>query len=257
MLTLELLLLIASSVYIGFNRLVNKKIDTFYLICLLVIILSVHLIIDGARWQMIPSYTIWLFALITALRQTEQASSLTVRIAKTTGLGFLFTLAIALPTFLPIFQLPKASGPYAVGTTDILIETDREEVITTDETDRRRFMVKAWYPSNETGGEQDLYLDRAERSGFAQKYGLPPFMLNYLDNVETNVYRNSSLADETFPVLIFSHGYHTKANGYYALLSDIASQGYIIFAINHTYESTGTTFPDGTEVYLTMSMQRK
>jgi hypothetical protein len=30
------------------------------------------------------------------------------------------------------------------------------------------------------------------------------------------------------------------------MLSEIVSQGYVVFAVNHTYESTGTTFPDGT-----------
>lgn len=48
-----------------------------------------------------------------------------------------------------------------------------------------------------------------------------------------------------FPGIGFSHGYHSKANGYYALLSEIVSHGYIVFGINHTYESTGTTFPNG------------
>ena len=74
-------------------------------------------------------------------------------------------------------------------------------------------------------------------------------MLNYLNKVETNVYRNIEIADEVFPVLIFSHGYNSKANGYYALLTELVSHGYIVFAINHTYESTGTTFPDGSESY--------
>jgi predicted dienelactone hydrolase len=105
------------------------------------------------------------------------------------------------------------------------------------------------YPSKETNGEEDFYVDRAGRNRFAQNNGLPVSMLNYLDKVETNVYRNTQIAEETFPILIFSHGYNSQANGYYALLSEVVSHGYIVFAINHTYESTGTTFPDGTQKY--------
>jgi len=198
---------------------------------------------------MIPAYLIWLIALITALRETGQRSSTTVRFFKIIGLIILLALAIFLPSILPVFELPKATGPFTVGTKDISLELDREEVITADKTDTRSLMIKVWYPSKETGGKKDLYVDKAGRNGFAQKYGLPPSMFNYLDKVETNVYRNIQIADESFPVLIFSHGYNSKANGYYALLSELASQGYVVFAINHTYESTGTTFLDGTLKY--------
>jgi predicted dienelactone hydrolase len=245
----ELLVLIGASLYIVLNRVINRNFDTVYIIGFLVTILFIHLLVDGYRWQLIPAYMIWIIALITALRQPDQQSSIVVRIAKTLGLSILLVLAIILPSLLPVFELPEPTGPYTVGTTDLFLELDREEMITVDETDRRKLMIKVWYPSNESEGEKDLYIDRAGRNGFAQKYGLPNSMLNYLDKVETNVYRNIPVADDTFPVLIFSHGYHSKANGYYALLSEVVSHGYVVFAINHTYESTGTTFPDGTEVY--------
>jgi hypothetical protein len=198
---------------------------------------------------MIPAYFLWLIALITALLQSGRKSSTIVRIIKTLGLLVLLAVSIILPSVLPVFDLPPSTGPYTVGTTDIFLEFDREEVITTDESDYRSLMIKAWYPSKETSEEKDPYIDKGGRNGFAQKYGLPPSMLNYLNKIETNVYRDITISDETFPVLIFSHGYNSKANGYYALLSELVSQGYIVFAINHTYESTGTTFPDGTVKY--------
>jgi len=246
---LELLLLLVSSVYIGLNRLINKKFNTFYVIGLLVLVLGIHLVFDGPRWQMIPAYILWLIAFITGMMQSERKPATIVLVFKISGLLILLALSIALPFALPVFDLPQSTGPYTAGTMDINLELDREEVITTDTTDTRSFMIKVWYPSNENGGEMDSYVDPAGRNGFANKYGLPPFFLNYLDKIETHVYRNIKIADETFPVLIFSHGYHSKANGYYALLTDLASHGYVVFAINHTYESTGSTFPDGTLKY--------
>jgi hypothetical protein len=249
MLILELLLLITSSIYIIFNQTINKNLNKLNAIGLLVLILSIHLIFEGSRWQMIPAYSIWLIALIFALRQSGKKSSITVRVFKTIGLTILLALAIILPSVLPVFELPQTTGPFTVGTRDIFLKLNREEVITADKTDKRGLMIKVWYPSEENGGEKDPYVDRAGRNGFARKYGIPPSMLNYLNKVETNVYRNIQIADDTFPVLIFSHGYNSKANGYYALLSEIVSHGYVVFAINHTYESTGTTFPDGTEGY--------
>jgi predicted dienelactone hydrolase len=246
---LEILLLIASSAYIGFFRPINKNLNKPYVIGLLVFVLAIHLVFNGPRWQMIPAYILWIVAFITAMIPSERKPSSILRVLKIGGLLILLALSIALPSALPVFDLPQSTGPYTVGTMDIHLELDREEVITADQADTRSLMIKAWYPSNETAGEMDPYVDPAGRQGFAQKYGLAPSMLNYLDKVETNVYRNIQMANETFPVLIFSHGYNSKANGYYALLTELASQGYVIFAINHTYESTGSTFPDGTLKY--------
>jgi len=246
---LETLLLIASSLYIGFFRIINKNLNKLYVLGLLVLVLVIHLALNGPRWQMIPAYGLWFIAFITALIQSERKPGIILRVFKLAGLLILLALAIALPSALPVFELPPATGPYTVGTMDINLELDREEVITADKTDKRNLMIKAWYPSNEDSGEMDPYVDPAGRNGFAQKYGLAPSMLNYLNKVETKVYRGIQMADETFPVLIFSHGYNSKANGYYALLTELASQGYVVFAINHTYESTGSTFPDGTMKY--------
>ena len=246
---LEVLLLIASSAYIGFFRPINKNLNKLYVLGLLVLVLAIHLVFNGPRWQMIPAYILWLIAIITAMMQSGRKPAIILRVLKITGLLVLLALSIALPSALPVFDLPQATGPYTVGTMDIHLELDREEVITADKTDSRSLMIKAWYPSDENGGEMDPYVDPAGRHGFAQKYGLASSMLNYLDKVETNVFRNIQMADGNFPVLIFSHGYNSKANGYYALLTELASHGYVVFAINHTYESTGSTFPDGTLKY--------
>lgn len=125
-----------------------------------------------------------------------------------------------------------------------------DESITDDLTDKRELMIKVWYPVNTiTSGRQEPYLDKVNRTSFVNKYasGLPNATMDYLDRVKTHVYQDVPIANETFPVLIFSHGYGSNASGYYALLTEIASQGYIILNMNHTYESLGSTFPDGSE----------
>ena len=246
---LELVLIIISTVYILFYRPINKKVNKTYIIGLLVVILAGHLLFNGYRIQMIPAYMLWLIALITALLKPDQKSSVVIRVLKILGLVVILTLAVVFPSIFPVFDLPQPTGPYTVGTQDIQLELNRDEVITADNSDKRSLVIKAWYPSKETGGEKDLYIDKGGRNGFARKYGLPASIFNYLDKIETHVHKNIGIADETFPVLIFSHGYNSKANGYYALLTELVSHGYVVFIVNHTYESTGSTFPDGREVY--------
>lgn len=198
---------------------------------------------------MIPAYILWIISIVTTFLKSYQTPAIAIRILKIIGLVVLLIVSIALPSIFPVFKLPQPSGPYEVGTKDLHLILDRDEVITTDKTDKRALMIKVWYPSNESLGKQDPYIDEGGRHGFAQKYGLPNSAFNYLDKIETRVYRDINIAKEKFPVLIFSHGYNSKANSYYALLSEIVSHGYVVFAVNHTYESTGSTFPDGTEVY--------
>ena len=169
--SLELVLIIISSIYILFYRPINKKIKTPYTLVLLAVILIIHLLFNGYRLQMIPAYLLWLIALITSFRNPDQKSSIMIRILKIFGLVILLSLSILFPSVFPVFELPRPTGNYAVGTRDMQLTMNREEEITADETDKRTIMIKAWYPSNETGGEEDLYVDRGGRNGFARKYG--------------------------------------------------------------------------------------
>ena len=241
---LEFLVLLSSTVVLFFGQFLKPKVNQKYLTSSLLIMLFIHLILEGYRWQMIPTYLLWVFALWSSLSHVASRSTPMI-IIRTFPIIILCILSYFLAATLPVFHLPKPTGKYTVGTQDIHLKLNREEIITENKNDHREFMIKVWYPSQEQSGKRDKYVDKAGRTGFAVKYGLPAFTMNYLDYIKTYVYQNISIAKGAFPVLVFSHGYHSKANGYYSLLTEIASQGYIIFAINHTYESTGATFPDG------------
>ncbi|WP_339917416.1 hypothetical protein [Yeosuana marina] len=253
----EILLLSSSITYLVLNLFFQIKIKKTYISAVLIFVILLHFLFEGYRWQMLFCYLIWLIALITGIKQSQRKSKTIIKFFKGFGLAILFVFGVFFPSVLPVFDLPQPKGPYSVGTTDILLELDREEIITENKYDKRKLMIKVWYPTNDKVGEMDLYVDDGGRHGFAQKYGLPNSTFNYLDKVNTHVFRNASVADKKFPVLVFSHGYNSKANNYYALLSQIVSEGYVVFAVNHTYESTGTTFPDGSEVYFNYEYAQK
>ncbi|SDS30764.1 Platelet-activating factor acetylhydrolase, isoform II [Polaribacter sp. KT25b] len=238
-----LILSIASIFYFSIRKTTtNKKIELPIILGLL----AIHLIFEGYRWQMI---TIYFLLLIVAIYSYKELSLLKgkwfLKTIKIIGLLLLLIIGFLLPNVLPIFNLPKTTGNYKVGSQYILLKTDREEIITENPDDKRELMIKVWYPAIIKNEEKEPYLNNGDRFSFAAKYGLPNSTFNYLNSVETNTYASPKVANEKFPILIFSHGSYSKASGYYAIIEEIVSHGYIVLNINHTYESTGTLFPDG------------
>ena len=255
----EIILTITSSLILVFGQHIIKKNGLNYVLGSLLITLVTHLVIDGYRWQMLPSYFLWLLAFISAVRPRTKSHNTILRILKAIVILLILILSFLLPSLLPVFDLPKPRGIYNVGTTLFHVKTERDEIITNDTSDKRELLYKIWYPSEAdvSSMRSEKYVDRGSRAGFAMKYGLPPAAMNYLDYIKTHVYEDIPIANGSFPLLIFSHGYGSKATGYYSLLSELASQGYIIINMNHTYESLGTTFPDGRIVHFDYNFQKE
>ena len=255
----EIVLIIISTAYVGFSRFINKKLSKKYLLFLLVLTIALQLIFNGFRLQMIPAYLISLIAIVTALMHKVHKPKIIVSVLKTIGMLVMLALSIIPPSILPVFELPEPRGPYKVGTELIHVKTDRNEIITKDLNDKRELLYKIWYPSEShvLSLKGEKYLDQASRIGFASIYGFPPALLNHLDIVKTFAYNDIPVADGRFPVLIFSHGYASQATGYYALLTELASQGYVIINMNHTYESFGVTFPDGEMTFFDFDFARE
>jgi predicted dienelactone hydrolase len=230
-------------VYLSIKKTHNyKKIEVLIALGLL----AIHFIFEGYRWQMIPIYFILLIILMLVFKEKSPLTgNWFLKSVKIIGLLFLFIIGFILPTALPVFELPKTTGNYKIGAQYIHLKTEREETITEKPDDKRELMIKVWYPATIENEEKEPYLNDGDRFSFAAKYGLPESTFNYLNYVETNTYLAPKVADEKFPILIFSHGSYSQASGYYAIIEEIVSKGYIVLNINHTYESTGTLFPDG------------
>ncbi len=259
--TFEIVLLLTVTILPFIKRRLALKIRSGYLLILLGSLLAIHLLFEGYRWQMIPAY-ILVMILGWRIYRVDVANKVRLTILRTSGyIGVILLILVAwvLPSALPVFSLPEPRGPYTVGTEEIYLQTDKDETITQEPDDKRELVYKIWYPSDadvaDLQGEN--YVDNASRAGFATKYGLPPSAMNYLDHVKTYVYRGLPVAEGSYPVLIFSHGYGSKATGYYALLTELASQGYVIINMNHTYESLGVTFPDGRMKYFDYEFQNE
>lgn len=220
----------------------GKKVSLISVIAIAIL----HLIVEGYRWQMVPIYVISLIVLWTLYKELLFFRGSKLRKSMHAILIIVFSVLSALLSFIfPVFELPKPTGDYAVGSQYIHFITNQDEIITPETKDKRELMIKVWYPASINNEKKEPYLNEGDRVSFAIKYGLPPSIFHYLDYITTHTYTAPKVAKGKFPVLIFSHGHYSQASGYYSLIEEIVSHGYIVLNVNHTYESTGTLFPDG------------
>lgn len=222
--------------------------------------IALHLVLEGLRWQMVPMYALAVVFAVMSLRamqaEPDATSNETVARAWLRRMGaggslLLIGVSAACAVVLPVFELAPPEGSFGVGTTTLhLVDSSRMETITEAPNDRRELIVQMWYPaqvSAETAAEPAPYIAPEVGAAYANKYGLPAFATSHLDRVETHAYRDAPLADaqRAYPVLLFSHGYNVPPALYTSFLIDMASRGYVVASVNHTYESTAAAFPDG------------
>lgn len=215
---------------------------------------AIHFAIEGYRWQMIPIYLLTLvFALISLNKSWDMkpmASYLTLRLAQG-GAFILLAVSTALPILLPVPTIPAPSGPYQVGTRIYeLTDPSRKEIYSGND-EARRFMIEVWYPSEPSPSDQRApWMANAETfaPAIATYIDMPSFFLDHLKLVKMPAYKESKVAPAStgYPMILFSHGW----NGFNAQNSgqavQLASHGYVVIGIQHTYGAVITVFPDGT-----------
>ncbi|MGD9394889.1 MAG: hypothetical protein PVJ05_00490 [Candidatus Thorarchaeota archaeon] len=235
-----------------------------------IIIFLIHMLIEGLRWQMIPVYipTILLFLwgvirLIEIYRiQTGAIPEPEIgarRIRRGIVILVMAVILVSSTLFLnslfPAFHLPKPSGEFAIGTVTFELTDDtRTETFTTDPEDHRRILIRAWYPSDSVAGHRMApYVDAPGQfgTGVERSFGFPAVVVSHIPQTKTHSYLNAPLsqAETSFPLLIFSHGYGGIIMQDTVLMEELASNGYIVFSISHSYEAAVTSFPDGSVIY--------
>lgn len=151
------------------------------------------------------------------------------------------------------FELPEPTGPMPVGTTRwVLTDTFRRETFASGDAPRQ-VPVVAWYPSAAPSlGQRAPYFREGliEIRSFATLLGQPAAAFDELSSVRTHATLDAvpAAAPAALPLLVFSHGYTGVASAHAALLEDLASHGFVVLSVNHSYESTGAALDGGREV---------
>jgi dienelactone hydrolase len=213
----------------------------------LVLISGAQLIFEGFRWQLWPLFIASAMLIFIAIkRSTGSRWSIMVIIS--------FVLAIISISAAIVFPIPEPfiiTGPYQVGTTVVhLIDYDRHEIYGPDPNAQREIMVQIWYPADpEEDDPQVQWMPDIDAAGpaIATWIDLPPFALNHLKYVKANAFMDAPaiMDSKGFPVLIFSHGWAGFKEQNIFQVEELASHGYTVIGINHTYGAVLTVFPDG------------
>lgn len=117
-----------------------------------VVMVTVQLLAEGFRWQMIPAYVSPVILILCYLLTVRKKGfrSWGIFIVKASLLCIYFSVAVALPLLMPVFSFEEPTGPHRVGTKVYhWVDYQRNEPYSKNPTDRRELMVQIWYPAAE------------------------------------------------------------------------------------------------------------
>lgn len=141
-------------------------------------------------------------------------------------------------------SLPSPTGKYKVGRMSIeLTDQNRLEAYSTEKEDKKReLVIWIWYPAEPlTDSKRANYLpDKWSEADYV--YGVKLGTTGF----ECHSFENAPVASlqSIYPVIIFSQSGFSVLS-YSAIIEEMASHGYVIVGINHTYDAPITVFSDG------------
>jgi predicted dienelactone hydrolase len=157
-----------------------------------------------------------------------------------TGRGTFSRLPVAAVAANSAPAAPLPTGPSPIGTRVMdLRDTTRSDPFLANGA-ARELLVRFWYPASADQSCRPAdYASPQVWSDFSRLLGVP------LPHVTTNSCWNASMTDGAHPVVVFTHGYTGTFTDYTFLFEDLASRGYVVASVDHTFEATAVEFPDG------------
>ncbi|MBT4034010.1 MAG: hypothetical protein HOB84_00585 [Candidatus Marinimicrobia bacterium] len=154
------------------------------------------------------------------------------------------------PVMAPFSDLPEPTGPYSVAThSSTWTDSSRDETFT-EENDFRRLVVQTWFPIEKQADLPTLpYIDNPELRlpALAEQLRLPLSLISHFGEVKTHstALPGDHKLEQKFPVILFSHGLSGMRFQNTALIEELVSYGYVVFAADHSYGANITIFDDG------------
>ncbi len=259
-----LLLLTNLMLLLSFNRSSFKKIKASkWLSALSVIFFGLHVVVEKARWSMVPLYLVVAIALAVAQwcvvsKETSETFFNRLKFKRTLMAMMVFFVLTSgvLAVLFPVYKMPLPKGEYPIGTASFDITDPVNKAIYSDNlSDQRKIKVQIWYPAEATKGykqmpwlEDGLTITHA----LAKDMALPSFALNQTALIMSHSFEKAPISQRLshYPVVVISHGWTGFRHLHSDLAENLASNGYIVVGIDHTYGSEVTVFNDGDVKYM-------
>ncbi|MBY0114502.1 dienelactone hydrolase [Paenibacillus xylanexedens] len=220
-----------------------------------IILLVIHFLVEGYRIQLVFLYgftpLMFMFSLIKVVRSQKGVWPVS-RILRVLGPLFIAIGLIVTVCFhyvFPVFDPPAPTGKLKVGTQVFhFVDPNREETFGKSETGKRELMVQVWYPAEAGTGKYTPFIPNPRiLSYMAENYGLPGFTFQHLKYVSSHAYLATevSSAQDSYPLVLANPGFGSSRFFHTSQAENLASHGYIVAVIDHTYNTFATEFPDG------------
>lgn len=150
-------------------------------------------------------------------------------------------------------SLPNPDGEYGVGRTSFdWIDSSRREILSKDPGQLRDLMVYVWYPTPRVvrGAPRTPYLPGAAAIDAKENTKTHPFWgdlwpLLVRNQIATHSFENVHAEAGRYPVIIFSSGIGMTSFVYTTQIESLVSHGFIVVAIERTYNVDAVAFPNG------------
>ena len=240
------------------NKFISKRL--FFLSLILVVLSSFSQIyIVGFKWQYVP---LFLMILIYVLKYRFEFS------AKNNFLKFVsffllsstFIISGLLIYFLPVPSFENENKKYSVGYEEVHIQLDNrknpvvfEELSNLPKGINRELMIDIYYPSNDETQLNQIVRYKSENWGVSViqylnrtwQINIPEFLFNHLKLSHIEVGTDLEFSNFKAPVVVYSHGWAGEKIFATDQLIHIASEGYVVIAIDHTGLAMFTDLPSG------------
>lgn len=170
-------------------------------------------------------------------------------IAAGVGLALAATVALAPAAYASAtFTIPKPTGPYRTGTTELhLVDSSREDPWVPGK--RRELMVSVFYPAARVDGyERAPWMPPLTAAAFDENISpgleVEPGTIDWAAARTWSRTGAPALLDKR-PVVLFSPGSGISRTLGTVLVEELASRGYVVVAIDHTHDASEVEFPGG------------
>ncbi|WP_222871191.1 alpha/beta hydrolase family protein [Nonomuraea sp. PA05] len=143
--------------------------------------------------------------------------------------------------------LPAPTGSRPVGTTSLHLKDASRPDPWVPSAKARELMVSLWYPAKAPGRRRAQYMTPKESELLLKDGEITTVPADTLSKVRTNAFTDARPAGSahSLPLIVLSPGHSKPRSELTALAEELASRGYVVVAIDHTYENVAQTFPDG------------